>query len=150
MSAVTLDTTVLIKGIIPPMRRKKDSLYREQLRLHLKARDIIQEIEDRKTVMNIPAVCLIEIASVTARLTGKDQRGIQASDYVRDHGNVFYDIFLLNEAIRIGARTRSSGFDTIFIACAKLTNSTLITDDRKMYEAAAKVDVPAKLLRDIT
>ena len=44
---------------------------------------------------------------------------------------------------------RISGFDSIFIACAKITDSTLFTDDKKMYEAALKVGVKAKLLRDM-
>ena len=149
MISVTLDTTVLIKGIIPPRRQKKDPIYKEQLRLHSLAKSILRNVENRKTEMNIPAISLIEVASVGARLTGKDKRGIQASDYVREHGNIIYDMFLLNDAIRIAARTKSSGFDTIFIACAKLTDSTLITDDKKMYEAAIKTGVTAKLLRNI-
>ena len=83
MSNVTLDTTVLAKGIFPPRRRKKDTIYEEQVRLHNIAKSIIKEVENKESVANIPSVAIIEIAVVGARLTGKDERGIQASDFVK-------------------------------------------------------------------
>ncbi|MDP3027463.1 MAG: type II toxin-antitoxin system VapC family toxin [Nanoarchaeota archaeon] len=146
---LTLDTTILAKAIIPPRRRKKDSIYKEQFRLHTISKSIIEKIENRQNVMLIPAVALIEIAAVAARLTGKNERGIQASEYVKEHGNIIYDVFLIDEAVRIAAETKISGFDSIFIACAKLTDSILITDDKNMYEAAIKIGIKAKLLREI-
>jgi len=39
--------------------------------------------------------------------------------------------------------------NNIFIACAQLTNSILITDDRKMFDAAVKLGIKSKLLRNI-
>lgn len=149
MSSITLDTTVLAKGIIPPRRRKKDIIYEEQFRLYTIAKSIIKEVEDKKALMNVPSVAIVEIAAVGARLTGKAERGIQASDFVKKHGNIIYDINLLDEAVKIASRTKSSGFDSIFITCAKITNSTLITDDKKMFDAAVKIGIKAKLLRDI-
>ena len=149
MNNITLDTTVLAKGIIPPRRRKKDAIYEEQFRLYTLAKSIIREVEDKESVMNIPSVAIVEIAAVGARLTGKEERGIQASDFVREYGNIIYDIDLLYEAVRTASKTKISGFDSIFITCAKVTNSTLITDDKKMHNAAVKVGVKAKLLRDM-
>ena len=70
MNALTLDTSVLAKGIIPPRRRKKDLIYAEQFRLFTLARSILQD-----AAMNVPSVALIEIAAVAARLTGKEDRG---------------------------------------------------------------------------
>jgi len=149
MNKLTLDTTVLAKGMIPPGRKKKDSIYEEQFRLYDIAKSIILEVENRKAIMSIPSVALVEIAAVGSRLTGKGERGIMASDYVKEHGTIIYDICLLEESIRIAARTKISGFDSIFIACAKITDSILITDDKKMYEAAVKAGVETKLLRTI-
>lgn len=146
---LTLDTTVLAKAIIPPRRRKKDSIFEEQFKLHIIAKSITEKVENRQDIMLIPAVALIEIAAVAARLTGKNERGIQASNYVKEYGSIIYDTFLIDEAIRIAAETKISGFDSIFIACAKLTDSTLITDDKNMYEAAIKIGINAKLLREI-
>ncbi len=146
---VTLDTTVLAKGIFPPMRRKKDAFYEEQLRLHTAAKSIIRKIEGKESAINVPSVAIVEIAAVGARLTGKDERGMQASNYVRELGNILYDAELLDESVRIASKTKASGFDCVFIACAKLTDSVLITDDKGMYETAVKIGVPAKLLRDM-
>jgi len=145
----TIDTTVLAKGIIPPRRRKKDDIYEEQLRLHKIAKSIIREVEAKQSVMHIPSVAIVEMAAVGARLTGKSERGVQSAEYVRENGNIVYDINLLSEAIRVASQTKISGFDSIFIACTKITNSTLITDDKKMYNAAVKTGVNAKLLREM-
>ena len=149
MSSITLDTTVLAKAIVPPRRWKQDAIYKEQFRLHTIAKSITGKVESKQDIMNIPSIAIIEIAAVAARLTGKEERGIQASVYVKGQGSIIYDLYLLDEAVRIAAKTKISGFDAIFIACAKSTNSTLITDDKKMYEAALKVSIKAKLLRNI-
>ena len=146
---ITLDTTVLAKGLIPPRRRKKDIIYEEQLRLHTIAKSMIGEVERRESIMNIPSIAVVEIAAVGARLTGKEEKGIEVSDFVREFGKIIYDSGFLDEAVNIASSTKISGFDSIFIACAQLTNSTLITDDRKMFDAAVKLGIDVKLLRDI-
>ncbi|ODS42860.1 MAG: hypothetical protein MSIBF_06220 [Candidatus Altiarchaeales archaeon IMC4] len=149
MNNVTLDTTVLAKGIIPPRRRKNDPIYAEQFRLYTVAKSIIREVETGLAVMNIPSVAIVEIAAVGARLTGKEGRGILASEYVRNYGHILHDVYLLDDAVRIAAKTKISGFDSVFIACARITDSTLITDDKGMYDAALKAGIRAKLLRNI-
>ena len=146
---VTFDTTVLAKGLIPPRRRKEDSIYEEQIRLHTIAKSMIGEVENKESILHVPSVAVVEIAAVGARLTGREEKGIEVSDFVQEHGNIIYDIDLLEQAIKIAAQTKISGFDSIFIACAKVTDSLLITDDRKMFDAAARLGIDSKLLRDI-
>ncbi|MBN2251832.1 MAG: type II toxin-antitoxin system VapC family toxin [Candidatus Altiarchaeota archaeon] len=150
MNDCTLDTTVLAKGIIPPRRRKNDSIHQEQYRLHKIARSMILKVEEGKTIMNVPSAALVEIAAVAARLTGKEGRGMQAADYVRKHGNIIYDYYILDKAVKIAAKTKISGFDAVYIACAKTTRTTLVTDDKGMYEAAISAGINARLLRDMT
>ncbi|MEK6888439.1 MAG: type II toxin-antitoxin system VapC family toxin [Candidatus Aenigmatarchaeota archaeon] len=149
MNNLTLDTTALAKGIIPPKRKKKDAIYEEEFRLYTVAKSVMTGVENSESVMNVPSVAMVEIAAVGARLTGKEERGIQASAYVKKYGNILYDTDILEESVKIAAKTKISGFDSIFIACAKVTNSTLISDDKKMHEAAVKVGVSSKLLRDM-
>lgn len=149
MNTLTLDTSVLAKGIIPPRRRKKDAIYAEQFRLFSLARSLIEDAANSVSVMNVPSVALIEIAAVAARLTGKEERGLQASEYVREHANIVYDSTLLDESVRIAAKTKISGFDAIYIACAKHTASMLITDDKGMYDASIRIGIKAELLRDM-
>jgi len=145
----TFDTSALAKAIIPPRRRKKDSIYEEQIRLFKIADSFLTEVKNKKASMNIPSIALIEIAAVGARLTGEYRRGIQASNFLKKHGGIFYDTQFLSKAIDIAAETKISGFDSVFIACAKLTNSTLITDDKRMHEAAISLNIPSKLLREL-
>ena len=38
----TFDSTVLVKAIVPPSRRKRDQIYAEQFRLHTIAKSIVQ------------------------------------------------------------------------------------------------------------
>jgi predicted nucleic acid-binding protein len=149
MNTLTLDTSVLAKGIIPPRRRKKDAMYAEQFGLFSLARSLIEDAENSVSVMNVPSVALIEIAAVAARLTGKEDLGMQASEYVRAHANIVYDSTLLDESVRIAAKTKTSGFDAAYIACAKHTASMLITDDKGMYDAAIRLGIKAELLRDM-
>lgn len=149
MNRLTLDTTVLARGIVPPRRKKEDPILEEHQRLHNTAKTIMEEVESGQATMNVPSAAIVEIAAVCARLTGKEERGVQSSDYVKEHGNIVYDMYLLDEAIQIAAMTKISGFDSIFMACAKVTSSTLITDDKQMYESAVKAGIDAKLLRAI-
>ena len=149
MSNFTLDTTILAKGIFPPRRRKRDQIYEEQFKLHTIAKSVIKRVEDKEFIMNVPSIGIIEIAAVGARLTGKEQRGTEASGYVKEHGNIIYDTDFLDEAVKIASKTKISGFDSVFIACAKITDSVLITDDKKMHDAALKIGIEAKFLRDM-
>ena len=145
----TLDTSVLAKAIIPPRRRKQDSIFIEQQRLFTIAKSFLAKIENSQEIMNIPSIALVEIAAVAARLTGKDERGIQATSFVKKHGNIIHDTSFLDEAVRIASQIHISGFDSIFIACAKITNSTLITDDKTMHDAAISLSISSILLREI-
>ena len=45
MSDVTTDTTLIVKGLIPPRRKKRDAIYDEYLNLHRKAKNILLKIE---------------------------------------------------------------------------------------------------------
>jgi hypothetical protein len=45
MIDVTADTTVIVKGLIQPRRKKSDTIYEEYLNLHRKAKNILLKIE---------------------------------------------------------------------------------------------------------
>jgi len=53
------------------------------------------------------------------------------------------------KAIEIGMRTKASGFDVVFMSCAEVTGSILITDDKGMYEKARDYGLETKFLRDL-
>jgi len=53
---------------------------------------------------------------------------------------------LLERSIEIGIATKASGVDVIFIACADMNGSLLITADRKMHERARQSGIDTLLL----
>ena len=145
----TLDTTVIIKGILEPRRKKKDAVLEEQIRIYKIASSILDGIYEGKDKMFIPTISIVEIAAVASRLTGDKNIGRETADFIRSIASVVNEAVILDEAVSIAAETKISGFDSIFIACAKVTSSMLITDDKKMHEAALKAGIDAKLLRNL-
>ena len=70
---ITCDTTVIIKGFVPPKRRKHDEIYQEQLRLHNIAKEILRKIELGEYKLCIPLIAFIETACVISRLTNDEE-----------------------------------------------------------------------------
>jgi len=66
---VTIDTSILVKGLIPPRRRIRDQLYEDSLLLHSKSKEILLKIENGEYINHIPLIALIETACVVSRLT---------------------------------------------------------------------------------
>lgn len=145
---VTTDTSVMIKGLVPPRRRKKDQLYETQLGLHLRSREILSKIESGEYINHIPMLALIETACVVSRLSDEERADLALS-FVSQNSRLYSDAYLLERSIEVGKRTMASGFDVVFMACAEETGSTLITDDRKMYERANDYGMDVRFLREL-
>lgn len=145
---VTIDTSVIVKGLVPPRRRKRDQLFESQLELHLRCREILLKTESGEYINNIPLLALIETACVVSRLSD-EKRADLALSFVSQNSRVYSDVYLLERSIEIGLRTKASGFDVVFMACAEETGSMLITDDRKMYERANDYGLDVRFLRDL-
>lgn len=147
---VTLDTTVIVKALVEPRRAKDDSILKEQTRLHKLALSFVTNIQEGKDHLYIPSIALVETASVISRLTGSENLGKDSADFVIGLAHsILYDVELLDVAVAIATHTKASGFDVIFLACCKLTNSTLVTDDIRMHRAARSVGIPSQLLREL-
>ena len=149
MSDVTTDTTLIVKGLIPPRRKKRDAIYDEYLNLHRKAKNILLKIERGDLQKHIPLIALIETVCVVARLTNNDESVELALSFVSQNSELYSDAYLLEKAIEIGMRTKASGFDVVFMSCAEVTGSILITDDKGMYEKAIDYGLEAIFLREL-
>jgi len=145
---ITCDTTVIVKGFVPPKRRKHDEIYQEQLRLHNKAKEILRKVEFGEYELHIPLIAFVEIACVISRLTNDEESVKLAISFLGQYAHAYPDMILFDKAIKIGMKTKASGFDVLFLACAEFTNSILITDDRKQYEKAKGYGLKAEFLRD--
>jgi predicted nucleic acid-binding protein len=144
---VTVDTSVIVKGLVPPRRRKRDEFYEHQLSLHLRSREILLQIESGEYENHLPIIALIETACVVSRLSD-EVRADLALDFVGKNSKLYSDGYLIERAIEIGLKTKASGFDVLFMACAEKSNSKLITDDRKMREKASDYGLDVLFLRD--
>lgn len=147
-SRVTTDTTVLVRGLVPPRRRSKDALSDEYIRLHTSASEVLRRIEQEEYQNHIPLLALIETACVVSRLTNDPESASLSVSFVSSHAKMYDTADLLERSIEIGIATKASGFDVIFMACADMNDSLLITDDRKMHERARESGIDTILLRD--
>ena len=144
-----LDSSVIIKGILKPRRKKQDQILEEQVRVYNIASSIMNSVNIGEARLVIPNVAVVEVAAVASRLTGKKDIGIKTANFIKNIAEIINEEDILAQCIDIAATTKVSGFDNIFITCAKVTDSILITDDKKMYDAAINIGIKAKLLRDM-
>jgi len=147
---IVLDTSVFVKGFVPPKRKKRDEVYYSRLELHKKAKSILDEVTIGKVLLHEPVVMLVETASVVSRLSNNPALSRLAVSFITEHSLLYSDVYLLETAIDLGIATKASGFDVLFLACAKKANAKLITDDKKMYEKAVRAGIKAELLRELT
>jgi len=147
---IVLDTSVLVKGFLPPLRRKRDEIYRQQLAIHLKAKELLKKAQNGEFILHEPVIALVETSTVLWRLS-KSERIVDVGVEFLETYSIFYsDVYLMDDAMKLGRDTGASGFDVLFLACAKRANAKLITDDKKMYEKALRAGIKAELLRKLT
>ena len=146
----TFDTSFIVKGLVPPRRKKDDQIYQKQLNMHLIAKQYLSEVEKKKKGMFIPSLALIETAAVISRITGDEKEAREAVWFLQENAiKIYYDIELLDEAISTGIITKASGFDIIFLTVAKITETELLTDDKRMYKLSLESKMKTSLLRNL-
>ncbi len=138
-SEAVFDTTIIVKGLLPPRRKKNDSIYKEQLRAHTICNTLLEKVEKRELRMVIPSVALIETATVISRLTNEAKVAEESVAFLRSAASrIVHDSEFLEEAIKVGLETKTSGFDVVFLTCSKMFHIPLITDDQWLTEVAKK------------
>ena len=147
---LTVDSSVLVKALAPPRRRKDDEMYRHQLSLHHRALEIFEDIIRKNKTMFIPSIVLVEVAAVISRITNSREDAYEAVEKIRKHSHrVLSDSDILDSAIATAVETKASGFDNIVLACTRLTGSALITDDLKLHRIAEEHGIESYLLREL-
>jgi len=128
MNRAVLDTSVIIKSIFKPSQSLPSENYKREIKTHEKCRVTIKKLEERDVEVYIPKVCVVETAAVVKRLADKDF-AIKISKGVLDSYEVVGEVLLFDSAWTIAMATGCSGFDSYFIALAKIKNAVLLTDD---------------------
>lgn len=144
---LTLDSSVIIKGMIPP--KKKDEKSGERMMKFETANTYMILLFSGKIIGFIPSCVLIEVGAVSSRLTGSKEFGITLTRKIEEVCKVLYDVEILDNAIEVSAQYKASGFDNLLLTCAILTNTPLFTDDRKLHNLCNKAKIRSYLLSDL-
>ena len=143
-----LDTSVIVKSIFTPPKSLSRESHKRELETHEKCRFLIKKIDERDMAIYIPKVCIAETAAVVKRLADKDF-AIKISTGVRDSYEVVDESILFDSAWAIALDTGCSGFDSYFIALARIKDAILFTDDGGMHFHAKEGGVVSILIREI-
>jgi predicted nucleic acid-binding protein len=146
MDRCVLDTSVIIKSVFKPSKSLSSKIYKRELETHGKCRTIIRMLEERWIDVYVPKVCVVETAAVGMRLADK-KFAMKISEGVLYSYEVLDETFLFDSAWAIAMDTGCSGFDSYFIALAKINDAVLLTDDKGMHFHAQEVDVDSVLIR---
>ncbi len=148
MNRAVLDTSVIVKGALTPSKSLPNEIYFRERDTHQNCRLILKKLDETCVEVYIPKVCVIETAAVLRRLAKRElatklSRGlVKAYELVGES-----DIF--DSAWRVALDRGSSGFDTYFIALAKMKDGLLFTDDDRMNYHARESGVDSVLIRDV-
>jgi predicted nucleic acid-binding protein len=106
-----------------------------------------QEIEDDDVEIYVPKVCVVETAAVIRRLANKTL-SVKISKGILDSYEVIDEMLIFDSAWKIAVKTGCSGFDSYFIALAKIKNAVLLTDDGGSNYHAKETGVDSILIRN--
>jgi predicted nucleic acid-binding protein len=146
----TIDTSFVVKGLVPPRRKRQDEMLEQQQKMYKLARSYLDKVRDKEVEMYIPAIALVETGIVVSRITNNEEDSMKAVFFLRRNAtHVFYDHEIMEEAISLGIKTKASGYDTIFLTVAAVTGSKLLTDDSLQHKIALRRKIVSHLLRDM-
>jgi len=146
MDRGVLDTSVIVKSIFKPPKSLSREIYKRESETHEKCKVLIKKLEERDIDIYVPKVCVVETAAVVKRLADKNF-AIKISEGVLDSYEIVDEAILFDSAWAIAMDTGCSGFDSYFIALAKLKEAVLLTDDGRMHFHAKEVGVDSVLIR---
>ncbi len=150
MTAFTVDSSFMVKGLVPVRRSREDELRAKQEREFRVSSEYLAGIERGEHQMYVPAIALVEVAAVISRLTNSRSDAKAGAEFVRRNAlRLFYEADLLDQAIDTAISIKTGGYDTIFLTVAKMTGSTLLTADRIRHEMAKKLKVDSMLLYEL-
>ncbi len=92
----------------------------------------------------------IELASVLKRVGFSREEILKIIDTMYEDYIIVDEKVIYPKALDIAVEHAPSGFDTYFLALSQITNSILITDDKRMAVHAENIGVTVLLVRKAT
>ena len=127
---LTLDTSVLVDLFLPVEERRK-----------VKAKRVIEIVEEREIEIYNPKIFIIEFLSILRRFLSKEmvENSLQLSrniNFLEED-----EIFVIARELSLEVHPRA--IDAYFIATAKLTDSILISNDKTMVNNSKETGIEA-------
>ena len=119
-----------------------NSLFEKNEDRNRKATEFLKSIEG--LTLFTPRIFILELVSVAKRL-GINLSKKDIEELVADF-EILSEDFLFDEAFKVAEEAHPRAVDSYFIAAAKLTNSVLVSFDRRMVENGKKYGVRAYYL----
>jgi predicted nucleic acid-binding protein len=125
---VTLDTSVLVDLFLPVEEGRK-----------VKARGIIEIVEEREIEIYNPKIFIIEFLSILRRFLSKEmvETALQISRTI----NLLDEREIFEIARELSLEVHPRAIDAYFIATAKLTDSILISNDKTMVNNSREAGI---------
>ena len=130
---ITLDTSVLVDLFLPVEEARK-----------VKAKRVIEIVEEREIEIYNPKIFIIEFLSVLRRFLSKEM--VENALQVTRNINLFDESEIFEIAKEVSLEVHPRAIDAYFIATAKLINSILISNDKTMVNNSRKPRVEAYYL----
>ncbi|RLI88634.1 MAG: PIN domain-containing protein [Archaeoglobales archaeon] len=118
---IVIDSSVIIDSLLPKLGDR-----------YLKADKILKEVKQKDLRVYTPKILKVELASVLSRKKDVDIVRRFIEELVSEIA-LIPEERLFDLAYDIAFKVRGRATDAYFIATAKLTNSLLITNDKKNY-----------------
>lgn len=150
---ITLDSNVLVYAFVPPLHKNKKK-REEWNNLHIKAKELYEDVIKEKHRLILPFAVIVEVASVISLLTGKEEFGKDAALEIEDSAEVvLFDVDLKERALDYAVRIRAGGFDNLIAITSILYGTTLITNDKpfhdKLVPFSSEYQFKIKFFRDL-
>ena len=130
LTRVTIDTSVFIS------RLRQDDVA------HVKSQALLEALPGRPVLTILPTLVRPEIAGVVSRFSGDAQLGRRALEVLDPLPNlnlVALDARLAEEAAQLAADHGMKGADAVYVAVARLFDTTLVTLDQQQADRASSV-----------
>lgn len=147
MNRAVLDSSILIKSIFKPLRSLPKEAYAREMKTHDKCRRLLKMMDEMEVEAYVPKACIVETAAVVRRLSDR-ARARKVSRGIMDSYEIADESMLFDTAWAVATDTGCSGFDSYFIALAKIKNAILFTDDNGMHHHARDVGAKSILVRE--
>jgi predicted nucleic acid-binding protein len=83
----------------------------------------------------VPFAVVVEVVSVVALLTGKEEFGKDAALEIEDSAQIIlFDSDIKDRVLDYAVKIKAGGFDNIIAITSIMYGTTLITNDRTLYE----------------